>query len=58
MKGERGDLIDEKLAMLVNGLDLDVTVYRHKQGTYQIGEKKLMLTVKNHGLLIRVGGGY
>ena len=58
----KDDLVDKKLAEFINNYPerskLKIMFMRESDGVYQFGTKRVAVKVENHGIKIRVGGGY
>ena len=56
------DSVDKKLAELINNYPerskLKIMFMRESEGVYHFGTKRVAVKVENHGIKIRVGGGY
>ena len=56
------DSVDKKLAEFINNYPerskLKIMFMRESEGVYHFGTKRVAVKVENHGIKIRVGGGY
>jgi hypothetical protein len=54
----KGDLVDEQVGDYINKMNWDVPIQRLGNNTYSIGNRKILASLINDKLMIRVGGGY
>lgn len=54
----KGDKVDEKMAVYMNNIDMDVPMQRLGDGQYMFGTRKVFAKIMNDKLVIRVGGGF
>ena len=54
----KGDLIDEQVGEYINKLTFDVPIKKTGNNQYSIGNRKIIASLINEKLMVRVGGGY
>lgn len=54
----KGDLVDEQVGEYINKLTFDVPIKKTGNNQYTIGNRKIIASLINEKLMVRVGGGY
>lgn len=54
----KGDLVDEQVGEYINKLTFDVPIKKTGNNQYSIGNRKIIASLINEKLMVRVGGGY
>lgn len=57
-KATKGDKVDETLARIVNGADIQLPIYRIGEGKYLLGTESKMCMIKGNSCVVRIGGGF